>query len=351
MLVGPGVLLDRRDVQAALMGEGARADIGSTAVGRHVQPVVEQARQVREPLHRAVLQPGVEAHLQHEVRDQRDHVGVAAALAQPVDRALHLAHARPHRGQRVGYGILGVVVRMDAEPIARDLLGHFAHDALDFVRQGSAVGVAEHQPARARLLGGGEAGHGIIGIGLVAVEEMLGVEHRLVHARLGVGERVGDHLEILGAVDFERHVDMEVPGLADHADVARLGLQDRRQPGVVGGAAPGAARHAEGHELGILELRRIGEEPVVGRVRARPAALDIVDAQPVELARDRGLVGHGEIDALRLGPVSQGGVEEVDSVGLAHLGLLIGPRTILRGGRKDRQLLKVRRPGNLIYRP
>ena len=33
------------------------------------------------------------------------------------------------------------------------------------------------------------------------------------------------------------------------------------------------------------------------------------------LARDRGLVGHGEIDALRLGPVSQGGVEEIDSVG------------------------------------
>ena len=84
---------------------------------------------------------------------------------------------------------------------------------------------------------------------------------------------------------------------------------------IVGGAAPGTAGHAERHELGILELRRIGKEPVVRRIRARPAALDIVDTQQVELARNRRLVGHSEIDALRLGPVAQGGVEEIDSVG------------------------------------
>ena len=141
---------------------------------------------------------------------------------------------------------------------------------------------------------------------------MLGVEHHLVHAALRIGERVGDHLEVFAAVDFQRHVDMEVPGLADHADVARLGLQDGGQAGIVGGAAAGAARHAEGHELGVLELGRIGEEAVVGRIGAGPAALDVVDAQQVELARDRDLVGDGEVDALGLGAVSQGGVEEIE---------------------------------------
>jgi hypothetical protein len=60
---------------------------------------------------------------------------------------------------------------------------------------------------------------------------------------------------------------------------------------------------------------RIGEEAVVGRIGARPAALDVVDAQQVELARNRRLVGDGEIDALGLGAVSQGGVEEIEAVG------------------------------------
>ena len=31
VLVGPGILLDRRDVQAALVGEGALADVGRAA--------------------------------------------------------------------------------------------------------------------------------------------------------------------------------------------------------------------------------------------------------------------------------------------------------------------------------
>ena len=156
---------------------------------------------------------------------------------------------------------------------------------------------------------------------------MLGIEHHLVHAALRIAERVGDHLEVFGAVDFQRHVDMEVPGLADHADVARLGLQDGGQTGIVGGTSAGAAGHAEGHELGVLEFGRIGEEAVVGRIGAGPAALDVVDAQKVELARDRGLVGHGEVHALGLRAVSQGGVEEIEPVGRSHDGgIIVGQR-------------------------
>ena len=282
---------------------------------------------MRQPLQRAVFQAGVKTHLQDEIGDQRDHVGVAAALAQPVDRALHLARAGTHRGQSVGDGILGVVVGVDSEAITRDLPGHFADDAFDLVRQGSTVGVAQHQPARARLVRRSEAGHRVIGIGFVAVEKVLGIEHHLVHATLGIGKRVGNHLEVFGAVDFQRHVDMEVPGLADHADIARLGLQDGGESWIVRRTAAGAAGHAEGHELGVPELGRIGEEAVVGRVGAGPAALDVVDAQKVELARDRGLVGHGEIHALGLRAVSQGGVEEIEPVGRSHDGrIIVGQR-------------------------
>ena len=49
MLVGARVLLDRRDMQPALVREGALADIGGVAVGRAVEPVVEQPRDVRQP--------------------------------------------------------------------------------------------------------------------------------------------------------------------------------------------------------------------------------------------------------------------------------------------------------------
>jgi hypothetical protein len=152
---------------------------------------------------------------------------------------------------------------------------------------------------------------------------MLGIEHHLVHAAPGMGDRVADHLDILGAIQLERDIDMEIPGLADHAHCARPGRQDGVEAGIVGGTAAGAARHAEGHELRVQEFRRLGEEAIIGRVRARPAALDIVDAQPVELARNGDLVGHGEIDALGLGAVPQGGIEQVEAVGRGHDGRII----------------------------
>ncbi|MEJ0070622.1 MAG: hypothetical protein WDO24_20065 [Pseudomonadota bacterium] len=46
---------------------------------------------------------------------------------------------------------------------------------------------------------------------------MLGVEQRLAAALHGIGDRLADHLDILGPRDAERGVDMEIPGLADQA--------------------------------------------------------------------------------------------------------------------------------------
>ena len=56
------------------------------------------------------------------------------------------------------------------------------------------------------------------------------------------------------------------------------------------------------------------EEGGVGGIGAGPAALDVVDADAVQLAGDRRLVGHAEIDALRLRAVAQGGIVEVDAI-------------------------------------
>src|SRR6185312_1593132 len=128
-----------------------------------------------------------------------------------------------------------------------------------------------------------------------------------------------DHLEILLEADSERRRDVEVPGLADEARDRRAAAQRRGEAGIVGGTAPRAAGHAEGGNARMREARRALEEGVVRRVGARPATLDRVDAELVELARDRRLVGGSEIDPLRLRPVAQRRVVEIDALA-AHGG-------------------------------
>ena len=70
-------------------------------------------------------------------------------------------------------------------------------------------------------------------------------------------------------------------GLADDAQHVHPGREQGVEAGVVVGAAPRPARHAEGGEPGPAHLGRFGEKGVVGGVGARPAALHVVDAQLV----------------------------------------------------------------------
>ncbi len=57
-----------------------------------------------------------------------------------------------------------------------------------------------------------------------------------------------------------------------------------------------------------------GEELGVAWVGARPTALDEADAELVQVPGDRQLVRDGEVDALALRAVAQGGVEDVEGV-------------------------------------
>ena len=62
-----------------------------------------------------------------------------------------------------------------------------------------------------------------------------------------------------------------------------------------------------------VELAVLGEQFGVGRIGARIAALDVVDAELVEHAGDRQLVGEREIDAVGLRAVAQRGVEQIEA--------------------------------------
>ena len=100
--------------------------------------------------------------LEEEGGDEADEVGVAAALAEAVERALDLARAGVDGGERAGDGVAGVVVGVDAEAVAGDAGGDdLGGDGADLGGQGAAVGVAEDDPAGAGVEGGAEAVEGV----------------------------------------------------------------------------------------------------------------------------------------------------------------------------------------------
>ena len=104
----------RRPVHPALVGEGARADVGGVRVGRDVGDAGDVARELGEGGQIRGAGHRLEPHLEPQVRPDGHDVGVAAALAVAVHRALHVADAGPHGGQRVGHGQPRVVVDVDA---------------------------------------------------------------------------------------------------------------------------------------------------------------------------------------------------------------------------------------------
>ena len=130
-----------------------------------------------------------------------------------------------------------------------------------------------------------------------------------------VGDEVADVGEVVLEGDAQGGLDVEVVGLADEADDRGAGVDDAGEDVVVGGGAAGTLGHAEGGEAGGAQVRGGLEEGAVGGVGAGPAALDVVDAEAVEGLGDAGLVLDGEVDALALLAVAEGGIVEVEAGG------------------------------------
>ena len=257
----------------------------------------------------------VQPHLQHEVGDDGDEVGVAAALAVAVDGALHVAHALGHRGESIRHRTLGVIVDVDAQRAGR--LHHLLHgteDLDDLVRHAAAVGVAEDEAVRARRLRRPQGGQRVLAIPLEAVEEVLGVVDDLLEVLVEVGDRVADHGEVFLERGAERRGDVEVPRLAEDGDDRRPRFHEGLEVRIFLGPDARPARGPEGADLGRLEHGALHalEEAQVFRVRARPAPLYIVDSQGIEPLGDPDLVFHGKGHALALRTVAERGVVELD---------------------------------------
>ena len=148
--------------------------------------------------------------------------------------------------------------------------------------------------------------------------------------------RVGhqQHRHVLGARHLQRDIDVEVPGLADHADGLGARIEEGGEAGVVLRAAPGPPRHAEGDEAAGPEGRRIGEG-VTGHTFA-PNDLDAIAAA-------YGLSHTGDLDVLtnldRAGPPYERTPSE-----LADLQLVTAGGMTVRLNRLQRAGLIERRP-------
>ncbi len=317
VLVGGRVFEDRAGVQPGLVGEGAGTDVGRAAQRHAVEDIVKLARDLgkRDRLrlgHADIISRAV-GFLEQQRRDQGDQVGVAAALAEAIERALHLARAGIDRGEAARHRIAGIVMAMDRQPVAGDArFDHRAGDIVDLARQRAAVGVAQHHPARAGVVGGERRVERIGRIRLVAVEEMLGVKQRFLALCDDVFDRGADIFEVFVKSDAQRRGDVEIVGLADEADGGGMGVHHLRQHVVVGRRAPDPLGHAESGEGGA-GLGAGLEKVAVGGVRAGPATLDVVDAQIVQRLGDGDLLRHRKLHTLGLLAVAQGGVVDVEA--------------------------------------
>ena len=113
---------------------------------------------------------------------------------------------------------------MDAKRDAR-MAANIGDDCGDFVGQSAAVGVAQNHALGARKRGGIHRLERILGVCLVAVEEVLGVKEHAPAALSQERHRIGNHSEVLFQRRLKHARNMQIPALAhkgNHRGFRRL---------------------------------------------------------------------------------------------------------------------------------
>ncbi len=177
----------------------------------------------------------------------------------------------------------------------------------DLVREAGAVRVAEADVLRPGRDCGLEAGEGVAAIVAPGVEEMLGVVDDALAGAGAVGDRVGDHRQVLVAGDLRDDIEVKGPGLADQRDDRREAADQGGEPRVLGGLAVAAPGHPERSDRRMLErdVCEQLEQLEVLRVRVREPGLDQVDSEAIERLDDADLLRRRQRHSLTLHAVAQ----------------------------------------------
>ena len=196
---------------------------------------------------------------------------------------------------------------VDAERLVGEFRHHRVYDLLDLEGKRAAVRLAQVDGVGTRLVRCAHACDRVVGVGLVAVEEVLGVEHHAPTRRLEIGDRIGDHAQVLLERGLQRARHLLVPGLAHDGEHGSAARDEVGEALVVCGGHALAARAAERGDLRMGERRfahRLEKGDVFG-IRRGKTALDVVDAEQIEPTHDAQLVLKRKRDALALFAVAQ----------------------------------------------
>ena len=221
--------------------------------------------------------------------------------------------SRPDARQRVRHAQADVVVRVDSD-LAMQFAARGLRDRGDFARQTTAVRVAKHDHVRARLLRRLPCRDGIFGIELVTIETVLGVVNHKLPVILQITHRVADHAEILIRRAAQHFLHVQHRSLAVNRDDRRLRLDEQPHLIVLLDRHALFAGRTERREFRVLEFALLGlrEKLDVLRIAARPAALDVMNAELIELVGNAQFVGDREVHTLTLRAIAQGRVIEFD---------------------------------------
>ena len=301
----------RRRVQPALVRECAAAHIRLRGRLRHIGDFGDiaarlgQRRQLR-------VRYAVHAQFQLEIGDERNHIGVAAALAVAVHCALNLLAARLHGGDCARHRHIRVVVRMYAQRRV-GMPPCFCHNRRDFVGQRAAVGIAQHDALRARQRRRANRLQRVLRVCLVAVKVMLGVKEHPPAALRQKRHRIRNHSQIFFQRCLQHALHMQIPALAHQRSHIGFGGEQRGEIGVVRGADIGVARAAESRQRGMPQPQRLGalKELRVARIGSGPSPLNEMNAQLIQLAADRQLILHRQRYALPLRAIPQRSVIQI----------------------------------------
>ena len=280
-------------MDAALVRECARADVGGVGIRRDIRHLGHEVGQLGQAGQVVAGGDGGPADLEREVCPDRHEVGVAASLAVAIDRALHVIGAGLDGGEGVCHRQARVIVNVDPDDRPRtDLAHHAPRHRSNLIGEAAAVRVTQHHRRRAGVDGRSQGGKGIGRICLAAVEEVLGVVDDLPPGRSQMRDRIADHRQVLLRRGAEHLGHVEEPALAEDRGDRRLRRHQRPDVRILLGPIGTMARRAERGQPGMPERHSAGgrEELLVLRIGAGPAALDVRESSLVEPSGDLQLV-------------------------------------------------------------
>ena len=260
VLVGFRKTRDGARVQAALVRERRSARIGMVRGNGQVARFGYELGGPRE-VAQVVGADAVEPHLELHVGNGGKQVGIAHALADAADGALHLQRTRTDSGKRIGHRTAGIVVTVNAQLLVGKRTRNDADYLLHLEGKRAAVRLAKIDGVGAGLACRANARERVVGIGLIAIEEVLGVEHDDEPVSLQIRDRIGDHAKVFLERGLQRARDLGIPCFPHDGchrssaldEVGKALISVGRRALLAGGPERGDARMVKRHLLHAAE--------------------------------------------------------------------------------------------------